>query len=317
MKTNAKNNLAAVPNLLERLEFYLNRGVNIWQVTAEAGVPHKALQDWIHRDIEPEASILEKIGAWLEGNVKARQQAKFKGAGYLETETANRIVYALDHARFKPGISTIYGGAGVGKSTTLRHYAKVHKDRTWLVEAADPLKSTVAILMELVESPSRRGFAYRKDSLFKEALDMMLDTGGYEGNSLLIIDEAQHLETPTFEAIRAFHDRGIGIAYAGNEEVYSRIHGKKASKLAQLSSRVTYRLRLENSTSEDADMFITANEITGREARDYCQRLAALPGGLRNLDNLFSHARILSAGTDGTLSIEVLKEAAKDCGVFQ
>ena len=139
----------------------------------------------------------------------------------------------MDYARFAPTIAVIYGGAGVGKTTALRHYAKT-RPRTWLVTAAVARKTTSAILMALVESPGLRGFAYRVDSLYSEALVLMGRSRDDEANGLLIIDEAQHLETPAFDAIRAFHDEAkIGIAYAGNEEVYSRIHGKKRSRLPQ------------------------------------------------------------------------------------
>jgi len=135
-------------------------------------------------------------------------------------------------------------------------------------------------------------------------------------NSLLIIDEAQHLETPVFDAVRAFYDdAGIGIAYVGNEEVYSRIHGKKQSRLPQVFSRVGMRVRVEKSMPEDADAILEAHGIFGREERQYAQLVAATQGGLRSLTNVIHIGKLLALDSGGQVSARLLKAAAVQCGI--
>jgi DNA transposition AAA+ family ATPase len=318
MKTMTKEKVTInQPDIRERLQARLDTGLTHWQIAVEAGIPSAALRAWIDRGIEPEVPLLNRLEGWFKGEAQAAAQAAAKAPGFVETPTAQKVIGALDYARYAPTIAVIYGGAGVGKSTTLKHYADT-RPRTWIVTAAAARKTTAAILMALVESPSRRGFAYRVDSLFAEALSFMEPAFGEKDNKgLLIVDEAQHLETPAFDMIRAFHDEaGIGIAYAGNEEVYSRIHGKKKSRLPQIFSRVGMRLRVENSTPEDADAFIEAHGITGREERKYCQLIAGMPGGLRGLNNVIRFAKLTAPDPNSPITMAELREAANECGTF-
>jgi DNA transposition AAA+ family ATPase len=302
------------------IETMMRGGLSPLRVAVEAGVKSRDLLDWIERDMALDPEALSRLNGWCEDEAQAVAQAQEGAAasrepGFVETPTARRIIEVLDYARYAPCIAVIYGGAGVGKTTTLNHYADTRR-RTWTVTAAQALRTTSAILMELVEEHTeRRGFPYRVDSLFKEALTMMR-RGEFESiNSLLLVDEAQHLDTPTFDAIRALHDMaGIGIVYVGNEEVYSRIYGKKKSRLPQIYSRVGKRLHIEHSAPEDADAILEAHGITGREERRYAQMIAATPGGLRQLSGLIRDCKFLTADSRAPITLDMLQEAAKDCG---
>jgi DNA transposition AAA+ family ATPase len=304
--------------LKRRIGDVINGGFSAYRLAVEAGVRRQDLLDWIERDAEGAPELIESLESWLESEKRnAPTDMTPDNPGWVETPTAVKIIDALDYARYTPTISVVYGGAGVGKTTTLRHYAKT-RPRTWVVTAAVARRTTSAILMALVESPSLRGFAYRVDSLFNEALAFM-GRSSYDDrgvNGLLIIDEAQHLETPVFDAIRAFYDEaGIGIAYVGNEEVYSRIHGKKRSRLPQVFSRVGMRVRVERSTPEDADAFLEAHGISGREERKYAQLIAATPGGLRSLNHVIHSAKLVALENNLPITVGLLKAAAIQCGI--
>ncbi|WP_026608720.1 AAA family ATPase [Methylocaldum szegediense] len=237
---------------------------------------------------------------------------------YVETPTAKKIIDLLEYACYVPTIGVIYGGAGVGKTTTLKHYAENRPNDTWVVTAAQARRTTAAILAELVDSSGTGLFGFRTDSLFREAKAMIrrgLEWSNRKG--LLIVDEAQHLETPAFDALRAFYDEvGIGIVYVGNEEVYSRIRGKKRSQLAQIYSRVSRRLPISAPTPEDVDAILEAQGITGREERAFCQMIGTSPGGLRSLNNVIILAKLLAKKSGSAIDVNILKVAATESGIF-
>lgn len=305
-------------NLKCEIETLVRGGLSPLQIAVEAGVNSRELLAWLERGIEPAPESLGRLQTWLKDEARAGQGGQaLADPGYVETPTARKIVDALDYSRYSPTIAVVYGGAGVGKTTALDHYAQT-RPRTWMITAAQALRTPLAILMELVgDTHGRGGFAYRLDALFKEAKDEMRRTEYQTINGLLLVDEAQHLDTPVFDAIRSLHDQaGIGIVYAGNEEVYDRIHGKKKSRLPQIYSRVGMRLHIAGSTPEDADAFLEAYGVKGREERKYAQAIAATPGGLRGLRNLIRYARLTAADRCAPITIDMLKEAAMDCGIF-
>lgn len=294
-------------------------GFTPYRIAVEAGVNRTELTAWLEgREVPESSGFFERLEAWLAGDGENVPVMPMDSPAWVETVTAREVMDALDYARYTPTITVIYGSAGVGKTRAMEHFAETRK-RTWLVTASPCCHTVVSLLSELVRVLGSMGSAQRADVLYGEAMHLMRDPrrhGGGDINGLLIIDEAQHLKPPAYDTIRAFHDQaGIGIVYSGNEEVYSRIGGKKLSRLAQISSRVGMRVKLTQPKPEDVDMILEAHGISGRKEREYCQWVAVQDGGLRLLDHIVRPAKLaaLSAGTAVTAAM--LKSAGKSLGI--
>ncbi|TAN50300.1 MAG: hypothetical protein EPN21_09255 [Methylococcaceae bacterium] len=293
-------------------------GFSPHRITVEAGVNRAELTAWLEdRDKAPQPVMLEKLESWLAGDSERAPTVPLNSPPWVETPTAVKIMDALDYARYTPTIAVIYGSAGVGKTKALGHFAET-RPNTWLVTASPCCHTTTSILGELLDRFDAYGSAQRADVLYREALRCVRNRTRVDSdiNGLLIIDEAQHLKPPAYDTIRAFLDQAdVGIAYAGNEEMYSRIGGKKKSSLPQISSRVGIRVKLSQPEPGDVDMIMEAHGISGRKEREYCQWVASLDGGLRLLDHVIRPAKLSAMSENTAVSVSMLKAAGKVLGI--
>jgi hypothetical protein len=233
---------------------------------------------------------------------------------WVETPTSTKIMAALEFARTTPTIAIVFGAAGCSKTTAARHYAegrKWGKGSAYYVCAGRFNRSPTAILHLIAEAVGDYVGGYRNDTIARSVLERVSE------RSLFIIDEAQHLDADALDGVRYFFDAGkVGIAYLGNEEVYTRISRKgRRAAFAQLHSRVGMRLHVQRPTDEDVDAVLAAWGIRGRRERDYALQIASQPGGLRTLSQVLRQASIYAAETKRTVDRGILSAAAEMLGL--
>lgn len=309
------SNGGAGPNAMrERLASMIEAGVSLSRIAVEAGVKRQDLQSWL--DSKPSADKAEtRLSIWFEELDRGGPDEK--EPGWVETPTSTKIIGALEFARATPTIAIIFGGAGVSKTSTAFRYVgsrqSPDKNRAHYICAAKWISSPTAILAEMAEAidPYLAASAYRNDTLARGIISRL------SPGDLLIIDEAQHLEAAALDGIRYFYDEvGIGIAYLGNEEVYTRIARKgRRAAFAQLHSRVGMRLHIPAPQEGDADAVLEAWRIAGRNERRYAQQIASLPGGLRTLTQVLRQARIVARGMKRPVDQNVMRAAAESLGI--
>lgn len=307
-------------SLRRRAALLLEAGLSPQRLAVETGIKRPDLIAWLEgRNDENNISL--QFAEWFrQSDEDARKQTE---PTWVETPTSLAIIDALRYAQLTPTISLIYGGAGVSKTTTalrfLHNSGEVessyansgirqrHGRNVYYVTAAKWVRTPVAILQAISEAISTYSIqAYRNDQLAKAIL-RALDPG-----DLLIIDEAQHLEADALDGIRYFHDEGgIGIAYLGNEEVYTRINGRtRKATFAQLSSRVGMNLHIELPTEGDVDAILEAWGVVGRQTREVAHNIALRPGGLRGLVQVMRQSRLIAAGMRKPVDALILKATA-------
>lgn len=219
------------------------------------------------------------------------------GPGYVETPTSTKIIGALEIARATPTISIVVGAAGCGKTTTAKSYAAssargAGEGTAYYVFANAYNRSPTAILHKIAEAVGAYYVGgYRNHTIAQNIL------GRLREGDLIIIDEAQHLEARALDGVRSFLDEGnVGIAYLGNEEIYTRISRKgRRAAFAQLHSRVGMHLDVQCPTAGDVDCLLSAWGIRGRQERAYALQIANQPGALRVLEHVLSQARIAAS----------------------
>lgn len=282
------------------------------RVAREIGVSSSAFSQYIKGVYAGDNDAIEaKLGIWLDSldERRARGQNMPSAPEWVATASGHRIIGALSYAQVAGDIAVIYGGAGLGKTTAIQHYATTALN-VWHVTMTPASASVVTALEEITRELgiTEQGGAAR---LFRAIVKRVRGTQG-----LLVIDEAQHLGVPALEQIRAIHDAtGIGIALVGNAEVYARMTGgSRAAYLDRLYSRIGKRLCLKQNSEADIVALIDAWHIKDGKCRQTLIDIARRPGALRTLTKVLRLAAMQALAAKRTLCCEHIGAAWRELG---
>ncbi len=223
--------------------------------------------------------------------------------GYVDTPASERILAALECTQRYGEIAVIHGGTGVGKTMAAERHGSEFEN-VWIAamsQAKNKLHSLLREVMFACGLPDVHGSAYRME---RAIVERMRQSRGWEGDplgGLLVIDEAQHLDHPQLEELRALHDEsGCGLALLGNDAFGARI---QLPEFAALASRVGARVHFEAATVADVDALLDAWGVGGAKARGRALALAAPPGGLRKLAKALERGAFAAAKAEGSRSV--------------
>lgn len=283
------------------------------QIARESGLTAPVLSSWLKYRYKGDNQAVEaKLNQWQKAkDKKAEVSMVFPMAPeWLDTPTAKKIVNVLTYAQLAGDIAVIYGGAGLGKTCTLKVYAKQNPN-VWVVTMSPAHGGVASTLEEIAESLGLRGIPGRAARLQRELIRKLNGTSG-----LLIIDEAQHLNVNSLEVIRSLHDAtGVGLALVGNESVYARLTGgSRSATFAQLFSRLGKRLRLNKPTKEDVVALANSFSVGGTQEQKALYEISQKPGALRGVVKTLRLATMFAAGDDSTLQLEHIRSAWRDLG---
>lgn len=261
-------------------------------------------------DNEPIARSLQR---WLNQHNERQSSAGAlpTAPNFITTRTAAKILDALTWAQLASDITVIYGGAGLGKTQSINHYAET-ENNVWVCTLSPSSSTVPAVLEEIAfaigmkEPPSRSARARR------EIVERVRNTGG-----LLIIDEAQHANTQALDEIRSLHDAaGIGIALVGNEQVYSRMAGgNRAAYLDRLFSRVGKRVKLNRALQADIEAIAHAWRISDKNCIQELINIGSKPGGIRGVTKVMRLAHMLATGEgESKVQHKHIRDAWNDLG---
>jgi DNA transposition AAA+ family ATPase len=191
----------------------------------------------------------------------------------------------------------ITGAAGVGKTTAISSY-RGRSNNVWVV-TGEPSLSTPRMLLD--EVADLLGVTEHR-STYRVSKAIVARLRGTRG--LLIVDEAQHLNTATLDQLRTLHDlAGVGVALVGNERVSSRIEGgSRTPEFAQLFSRVGMRMSRAKPSKKDVEAVLDAWEVAEPAVRQLLATIARKPGALRSMVKVLRHATMQAAAAGEALS---------------
>ena len=261
----------------------------------EIGVSDSALSQWMAgKYVGSDQALTKKINRWLDLRAKRSSLADRMPPApeWVETPTATRILGCLSYAQMAADIAVVYGGAGLGKSKAAARYQDLNP-QVWVATMTAGGRSMAGCLERVAVACGLRSVNMRPWRLEAEIVDRIRGTHG-----LLIVDEAQHLDTRALEALRGLHDQaGIGLALMGNELLYARLTGgRRSAEFAQLFSRVGKRVRLSQPTEGDVGAILRAWSISGAGERAQALDISRKPGGLRGLTKALRLASMLAEG---------------------
>lgn len=303
--------------LRSRIKAMLNEGWTMQRITLESGVKGADVTAWIEGN-PVDTSVEIRLAAWTEE--LDQPAAQRDGLQLVETTTTQKIEAILEQSRRVPTIGLIYGAAGVGKTMTALHYARVPRQRgasTYYVAATAFTHSPATFMFEVARAvlggsiniETARGYAAY--SIVGKILTVL------RSGDLLIVDEAQHLDPAALDAVRIFLDQAhCGICLIGNELVFTRIGGKgRRAEFAQVSSRCGARLQIAAPDERDIDAVLESWGVKGSAERAFLHEIARGPGGLRQLANVVRQSRIVATQMKRPLDAQILRAAALMLGV--
>jgi DNA transposition AAA+ family ATPase len=287
--------------------------LSLTAISQLTGVGKTRLSQWLaYKYPGDNDAIATDISRWLESRRAAVElEDRLPAApAWVETVTARSVLSALSFAQMAEAVTVVYGGAGVGKTTTVRQY-QTQAPNVWVVTATPAAASTGPMLKRIAQTLGMRTTG-TVDTLEANIIERVRDTRG-----LLVIDEAQHLTHRALDCVRSIHDAaGIGLALVGNEIVYAQLTGgSRAVGFAQLFSRVAKRVRLAKSKDADVLALVDAWGIQCKEARTLCLGIGRRPGALRGLSQTLRLASMFAATAGAKLpAAEHIRDAWADLG---
>jgi DNA transposition AAA+ family ATPase len=130
-------------------------------------------------------------------------------------------------------------------------------------------------------------------------------------NTLLIVDEAQHLNDNAVNQLRYFLDKyGVGVALLGNEELYGRFGGAKPTvAYAQINRRIGKRVRRLQPLAADITAILDAWSVQGDDVRKFLRAVGQKPGALSQITKTLQLAGMYAAGEARSVTLDDVKTA--------
>lgn len=268
------------------------------QAASEAGIGYSTFAAWLAGNYTGDAAAQAiLVRKWVSHREQRREvrDALPGDPGFQETPTARRILTMLRYCQSAPDVGVIAGGAGIGKTETIKEYRR-RSPNVFVVTAEPVMKSAHRFVAEVGATLSIAGA--RAATRLSAAISDRLSGSG----ALLIVDEAQHLGAEALDQARSFHDRAAcGLVFVGNQSVYSRM-GDGRAEFAQIFSRIGMKITQAKPKAEDIDLMLDAWAM--QIDRKLPRQIAQKPGALRGLSKALRIAHMLAAGdgvavTDG------------------
>ncbi len=261
----------------------------------ESGIKHGTLTNWkgdTYAGSIP--NVNAKVELWLTSRAekKHRVMSVLASPAYVETPTSQEFYAIIQMAQTMPDMTSIVGGPGIGKTITAKNY-QARNPNVIMVTASPMVAGANAILNAIAEDIGMAPTNAAK--LFKTVA-----TSLHEGETLIIVDEAQNLNMDALEQLRTLHDMyRIGLVFMGNEMIHSLLtSGRKEGEHAQLFSRLGPRIKQRSARKDDIEMLIGAWGVGSEDVRRQLRVIASRPGALRVMDKALKMSHMI-ASSDG------------------
>lgn len=269
-------------NIITQLKDVMDtHGYSQGQVARAIGRSVTAMNQYVQGKYNGDIADMEERIANFIRRVREKQNALRIDERFVSTPTARKGLEVLAYAHQECEICVLYGAAGLGKTMTLKEYAR--RDDAVIFIEADPGYTARTLLEELCGRLKQN-----KNGNIHTLIDLCVEKLKGTGR-LLIIDEAELLPYRALEVIRRLHDKaGIGVVMAGMPRLIVNLKGKRG-EFAQLYSRVALALDMGNALDrEDFDQI--AVDLMP-EAEDQKIRNALYDQSKGNARRLFKLAR--------------------------
>lgn len=308
----------------ELIAFAEDRGLSYTKIARAMGVGTSTLSEFKNGTYKGDINeIGGKIRDFLRRHKKEMKRINFSA----NTQVKQRIFYAIDiiknyvasNAREEvlesAKIAFIFGRAGIGKTHALQEYKKSYGGKCIFITAENNI-SDVAIIRRIARE-LRIDHHGRMEDL-KENIKFALKFT----ETILIIDEGEHLKPKVIDIVRSIADQtGIGIVIAGTEKLKQQICGQR-NEYEYLYSRAVVNMSLRDLNLEDVKNIVKkflGADVDLYEEHELLRLIEfinnTVKGSARQLANLLSLASDIAnkpenfADSNGKITIDYIKAA--------
>ncbi|MGC4409586.1 MULTISPECIES: AAA family ATPase [Rhizobium] len=272
------------------------------------GIKESTFSQWISGTLE---GILENTNTpvmrWLDGLEDSAGIVSVlpQSPGFLMTYAAAEIHRTLTLAQTLPGFVTVTLDAGRGKTVACEEFAR-DKPTVHMVTLHEKASTVTGAINMLARQMGVRVFNQG------EVVEIVGEKLKRSGNSLLIVDEAQHADRRAVNQFRHFSDRyKTGVALVGNADIRRRINqeGPNAASRDQIVSRIDKNLKRDPGKAEDVRTFIEAWGVTDASCVRFLTGLGMKGGALRQIDRTIKIACLAAKRPPGELEKKHIEAA--------
>lgn len=244
--------------------------------------------------------------------------------GIWPIRSAIALANAVDTCRMTGQIGLVTGPSGIGKTTAARAIVAALEDRlvearyVMMTRAADGLQPGLLRIARAIGAAANpnMGGADIYDAVVSHIARL------WDGESVLVLDEAQFMSEALIDALRNISDemRGHhgqrGIVMVGTSELADRFAGRlggRAKHHEPLTGRL-FRLNLDGLSAEDLETITGALGVGGAGTAELVAKVVAGRGRLHNLARVLDMARRIG-GRSKPLSYAHLMVAVDGLGV--
>lgn len=279
------------------------------QVAKELGISKTTLSMWLNGTYTGNNEEVAQKAEQFMTMGTARQALAKDPDICLTVDNTEKILGMVTMTHVTGDILLLYGSAGCGKTTALKHYSQ-NNNGVIYVEADVTINSPRSILLLLIEAIGEEPRGATAD-MMRLLVSKLRDT-----KQLIIIDEAQHLTPKSFDGLRALNDKaGVGIVFSGNPSILKRMYGRMAEDFDQVHSRIGYHCDLHNHYSlQDIKSLFNGYSISN-DCLSYLYKIAQRKGGLRLMIKQYKLSANIATALNQELAVIHFEEAAKRMGI--
>ncbi len=278
------------------------------EASRRSAVPAGTFSQWYDGNYAGKIeNVSARIKRWLDSvdELSAAAARIPVAPGYVDTPTSRELTENLLYAQMMPEMIVATLGAGMGKTVTANAYRDSHP-HAYLVTMRPLTASVHGMLLEFCQALDVQE---RSPAKLDRALGEKLRRNGR--NTLLIVDEAQHLKDQAVNQLRYFLDiYGCGIALLGNEELYGRFGGAKPTpEYAQLHRRIGKRMKRLQPQEGDIEAIVRAWGIEDDGIAALCRAIGRKPGALSQITKTLQLAGMYATGEARKVTLADVKTA--------
>lgn len=225
-----------------------------------------------------------------------------------ETQVVGDIRRLIELTRRLGCIGSVVGEPGVGKTTAAHEYAK--RERRARCCVMNPVHDTMAGMLSLVCAAFYPcGAPVRSIELQEVICNAIRD----DRVTVLLVDEAQHLNARNLDHLRCIHDETeVPMVLLGNASLGSRFNTARSAAFDQLASRIGPQLYIKASTQADLHAFARHAGVHEPKAIAFLETWNEGKLGLRQARLLLDVGRDFAGESD--IKFDHLKQAASIMG---
>jgi len=261
-------------NLRDEFKSFLEvNGLKQAQVARSLGVSAAMLSAWVNNSYKGDVVSLENKVKDFMRNYSIKSDVSKEEDQVVMLSNMAKAHFVMDEAVIMNEMAVIYGKAGSGKSTAVKEWVKKHPEAI-LIEVVPGM--SVVRFLKLVALKLGIDGVSKTDELVLECAKEFK-----RRDSVLVVDEAEHLTVNALEAIRRIYDFSrVPIVLVGTHGLIRNLKGSRG-ELLQLYSRISGKWEFRELSDDDFKKLF----------KEHSDRIKKYTTHLRRAVNLYKKAK--------------------------